>query len=79
MTARRKRSISVFRGGNVMTKMAEFRAKDQVELNKNLESLLREQFKLRLVRASGELTEVSRMKKVRRDIARILTLLGSKK
>lgn len=62
-----------------MTKMAEFRAKDQVELNKNLESLLREQFKLRLVRASGELTEVSRMKKVRRDIARILTLLGSKK
>ena len=60
-------------------KIADFKSKDQVELNKTLESLLREQFKLRLAKTSGELTEVSRIKKVRRDIARILTLLGSKK
>lgn len=62
-----------------MTKMKEFRAKDQVELDKNLESLLREQFKLRLARAGGELTDFSKMKKVRRDIARLLTLLSDKK
>jgi len=62
-----------------MTKMTEFRAKDQTELNKNLESLFREQFKLRLARASVELTDFSKMKKVRRDIARLLTLLNGKK
>lgn len=61
-----------------MTKIAEFRAKDKAELDVNLEGLLREQFKLRLARASGELVDFSRMKKVRRDIARILTLLGGK-
>ena len=61
-----------------MTKMAELKTKDQAELNTTLESLLRTQFKLRLARSSGELVDFSQMKKVRRDIARILTLLGSK-
>lgn len=57
-----------------MTKMAEFKAKSQTELQETLEGLLREQFKLRLVRSSGELTDFSKMKKVRRDIARVLSL-----
>lgn len=61
-----------------MTKMTEFRAKSKAELEENLDGLLREQFKLRLAKSGGEFIEVSRVKKVRRDIARILTLLGGK-
>ena len=62
-----------------MTKMAEFRSKDKAELNQHLESLLREQFKLRLARSNEEVTglDISKFKKIRRDIARILTLLGN--
>lgn len=58
-----------------MTKMAEFRAKEPAELKKSLEELLREKLKLRLANSSGELKDISRIKKVRRNIARILTLL----
>lgn len=58
--------------------MAELREKNPAELQETLDGLLREQFKLRLAKTSGELTEVSRVKKVRKDIARILTLLGDK-
>ena len=60
------------------TKIVEFKTQDNAELKKSLESLLREQFKLRLVRDSGELTDFSKIKKVRRNIARVLTLLGGK-
>jgi large subunit ribosomal protein L29 len=59
-----------------MTKTAEFRGKSQSELKEILDSLLREQLKLKFVKSSGELTEVSKVKKVRRNIARVLTLLG---
>lgn len=61
-----------------MTKTAEFNTKSKLELEEKLTELLKEKFKLRLAKSSGELTQVSRVKKVRRDIARVLTLLGGK-
>ena len=47
-----------------MTKILEFKNKDQTELKSNLEILLQEQFKLRLLKNSGELKDVSKVKKI---------------
>ena len=55
------------------------RAKGEVELNTDLASLFREQFKLKLQKASGELKNKSRLMKVRRDVARLKTLLSEAK
>ena len=48
-------------------------------LQKQLEDLLREQFNLRMQRGVGQLTRPSRMKAVRRDIARIKTVMAEQK
>jgi large subunit ribosomal protein L29 len=53
----------------------ELRTKDTVELNKELESLLRAHFNLRMQRATQQLTNTSQLGKTRRDIARVRTLL----
>jgi len=59
-------------------KASELRAKDQAELTKELEELLRAQFSLRMQKATQQLTNTSQLKKVRRDIARARTLLREK-
>lgn len=59
-------------------KASEFRAKDQTELSKELEDLLRAQFSLRMQKATQQLTNSSQLKKVRRDIARVRTILREK-
>jgi large subunit ribosomal protein L29 len=59
-----------------MTKMTEFKGKTPKELHVSLNDLLREQLKLRLKKTNGDLTDTSMVKKVRKDIARVLTLLG---
>ncbi|HMH19185.1 MAG TPA: 50S ribosomal protein L29 [Burkholderiales bacterium] len=59
-------------------KASELRAKDPAQLSKELEELLRAQFSLRMQRATQQLTNTSQMKKVRRDIARVRTLLKEK-
>lgn len=59
--------------------VSERRAKNKVELNIDLSSLLREQFKLKLQKASGELKNKSRLMKIRRDIARLKTILSEAK
>jgi large subunit ribosomal protein L29 len=59
-------------------KASELRAKDQAELSKELEELLRAQFSLRMQKATQQLTNSSQLKKVRRDIARARTILGEK-
>ncbi len=56
--------------------VSECRAKTELELNTDLSSLLREQFKLKLQKASGELKNKSRLMQIRRDIARIKTFLS---
>jgi large subunit ribosomal protein L29 len=56
----------------------ELRAKDQAQLSKELEDLLRAQFGLRMQKATQQLTNSSQLKKVRRDIARVRTILKEK-
>ncbi len=60
-------------------KASELRSKSAAELNKELLERLKEQFNLRMQQASGQLSKPDQMKKVRRDIARIKTVLGEKR
>jgi large subunit ribosomal protein L29 len=57
-------------------KARELRNGSVETLQKQLEDLLREQFNLRMQRGVGQLTRPSRMKAVRRDIARIKTVMA---
>ena len=59
-----------------MTDVTEFRGKTPDELSDQLVKLKKEQFNLRFQRASGQLENTARVRAVRRDIARILTVLG---
>ena len=59
-------------------KPSELRGKQADELNKELESLLRAQFGLRMQLATQQLSNTSQLKKVRRDIARVRTILNEK-
>ncbi len=61
-----------------MTKPVDIRAKTSDELETQLLDLRKEQFNLRFQRASGQLEAVGRVKAVRRDIARIKTILAEK-
>ena len=56
-------------------KAAELREKKPEELSDMVTDLLREQFNLRMQNGSGQLSKPSRLKSVRRDIARIKTIL----
>jgi len=55
---------------------SELRTKTKEELNTSLFELTREQFNLRMQKGSGQLTRSSQIKQVRRDIARINTVLS---
>jgi len=57
-------------------KASELRSKTAAELGTEIESLLRAQFNLRMQRATQQLTNTSQFKKVRRDIARVRTVLA---
>ncbi len=59
-------------------KPSELRSKDGAELQKELESLLRAQFGLRMQLATQQLANTSQLKKVRRDIARVRTVMKEK-
>ena len=59
-------------------KPSELRGKQPEELQKELESLLRAQFGLRMQVATQQLANTSQLKKVRRDIARVRTLMREK-
>jgi large subunit ribosomal protein L29 len=59
-------------------KPADVRAKTADELKTELEGLRKEQFNLRFQRASGQLENTSRVRQVRRDIARIMTVLADR-
>jgi len=56
-------------------KASELRAKTGDELNKELHELLKAQFGLRMQLATQQLGNTSQVKKVRRDIARVRTML----
>ena len=59
-------------------KATELREKDVAELHKELESLLKAQFNLRMQHATQQLADASQLTKVRRDIARVRTILTEK-
>jgi large subunit ribosomal protein L29 len=59
-------------------KAAELRAKDTGDLEQELTDLLRAQFNLRMQRATQQLTNNSQLRKVRRDIARVRTVMHQK-
>jgi large subunit ribosomal protein L29 len=57
---------------------SELRGKNGEELQKELEGLLRAQFGLRMQLATQQLSNVSQLKKVKRDIARVRTIMREK-
>jgi len=59
-------------------KASELRAKKGDELTKELNDLLRAQFGLRMQNATQQLSNNSQIKKVRRDIARVRTVMREK-
>jgi large subunit ribosomal protein L29 len=59
-------------------KATDVRAKTTDELKTQLVELRKEQFNLRFQRASGQLENTSRVRVVRRDIARIMSTLGDR-
>ncbi|GAB4292379.1 MAG: 50S ribosomal protein L29 [Thiohalomonadaceae bacterium] len=59
-------------------KANDLRQKGVGELNQELLGLLREQFNLRMQKGTGQLSQPHRVKAVRRDIARIKTILKQK-
>ncbi|HQZ01447.1 MAG TPA: 50S ribosomal protein L29 [Thauera sp.] len=59
-------------------KASELRAKSADELNTELIDLLKAQFSMRMQHATQQLGNTSQIGKVRRDIARVRTLLREK-
>jgi len=62
-----------------MAKAEELRAKSMDQLQEELVSLKKEQFNMRFQAASGQLENTARVRQVRRDIARIKTVMGAKR
>ncbi|MDZ7651691.1 MAG: 50S ribosomal protein L29 [Burkholderiaceae bacterium] len=56
----------------------ELRAKDTAALTKELQDLLRAHFSLRMQKATQQLTNTTQLRNVRRDIARVRTVLSQK-
>lgn len=60
-------------------KVAELKNKSADELGKELISLREEQFKLRMQKSTGQLSQTHLLKQNKRNIARIKTVLSQKK
>ena len=59
-------------------KTTDLRSKSADQLKEQLVQLKKEQFNLRFQQATGQLEKTARVKEVRRDIARVKTLLSEK-
>ncbi|MDD1628774.1 MAG: 50S ribosomal protein L29 [Methylococcaceae bacterium] len=57
-------------------KASELRQKSKDELGSMLLELSREQFNLKMQKGTGQLSKPDQVKKVRRDVARIHTILN---
>jgi len=60
-------------------KASELRNRSSEELETQLEGLLKEQFNLRMQAGTGQLSRPSRVKEVRREIARVKTIMTETK
>lgn len=56
----------------------ELRAKDTAALNKELQDLMKAHFSLRMQKATQQLQNTAQLRNVRRDIARVRTVLAQK-
>jgi large subunit ribosomal protein L29 len=59
-------------------RLSDIRAMSTDQMNDELSNLKKEQFNLRFQRATGQLENTGRVKQVRRDIARIMTVSRQK-
>ncbi|GGE55527.1 50S ribosomal protein L29 [Pseudomonas neustonica] len=59
-------------------KATELREKSAEQLNEQLLTLLRDQFNLRMQKATGQLGQSHLLNQVKRDIARVKTVLNQK-
>ncbi len=64
--------------GNVQNKVSDVRTKTPDELSELLLGLRKEQFNLRFQRAAGQNEGIGRVKQVRREIARVKTIMAEK-
>jgi large subunit ribosomal protein L29 len=60
-------------------KVTDVRGLSDDQLHENLSQLRREAFNLRFQRASGQLEGTARIREVRRDIARFLTIISQRR
>ena len=60
-------------------KAGDLRARSEDELTEEVDTLGKEIFNLRFQRASGQLENTARVRQVRRDFARIKTILGERR
>lgn len=56
----------------------ELRARSESELRQHLSGLLHQQFNLRMLKGSGQMVTPHQLRRVRRDIARVQTVLNEK-
>jgi large subunit ribosomal protein L29 len=59
-------------------KASELLGKDSAALNKELNDLLKAQFGMRMQIATQQLSNTAQLKRVRRDIARVKTVMNQK-
>ncbi|ESQ77401.1 50S ribosomal protein L29 [Asticcacaulis sp. BYS171W] len=62
-----------------MTKIADLRGKTSDQLQEELLNLKKEQFNLRFQKATGQLEKTHRVNEIRKDVARIKSLLNAQK
>jgi large subunit ribosomal protein L29 len=62
-----------------ITKIGDLRGKSASELQTRLGELRKEQFNLRIQKATGQLTNVARIAQVRKEVAQIQTLINEQK
>jgi large subunit ribosomal protein L29 len=60
-------------------KTKDLRAMDETKQREELQGMLREQFNLRMQHATGQLPNNTNLKKVRRNIARLRTVMHERK
>jgi len=58
--------------------ISEMKGKTEVELRGELGSLMQEQFNLRMQKGMGQMTNTNELRRVRRDIARVKTIITEK-
>jgi len=78
MAAKTKKAEAKKSTGEKVAKHADLHAKTPDELKDQLLGLKKEQFNLRFQRATQQLEKPAEVRKVRREIARVKTILGQK-